>query len=181
MDFENRIKDCIRGDADRMAALHSVVTLNLKDWCIAAGFVRNLVWDNLHKSKIPTPLNDIDLIYYDPDEIAEATEKKFEDKIKAISNLPWSVKNQARMHERNNDAPYLSTTDAMSYWVEIETAVGVRLSDTGNIEILAPFGVSNLFKNTITFNSKRQSLEDFYRRIEKKQWLSHWPNLTVSA
>jgi hypothetical protein len=79
------------------------------------------------------------------------------------------------------DSPYFSTTDAMSYWVEVETAVGVTLSDSGDIEILAPFGVSSLFKNTVTFNIKRKNPEDFYWRVEKKQWLSHWPNLKVSA
>jgi hypothetical protein len=181
MNFDNKIKDWIRGDSDRMEALYSASTLKLNDWCIAAGFVRNLVWDILHRKKEPTPLNDIDLIYFDPNDVSESAEKMFEGKLKSISNLPWSVKNQARMHVRNKDAPYFSTIDAMSYWVEVETAVGVTLPDSGDIEILAPFGVSNLFKNTVTFNDKRQNLEDFYRRVEKKQWLSHWPNLTVST
>ncbi len=41
------------------------------------------------------------------------------------------------MHERNNDNPYGSTSDAMTYWVEVETAVGANLSAQGDIEIIS--------------------------------------------
>lgn len=181
MDFEQKIIDWISKDSARMDALSLASTLKLNDWCIAAGFVRNLVWDAMHKKLDQTPLNDIDLIYFDPSDTNEESEERYEAVLKQASAFPWSVKNQARMHLKNGDIPYVSTTDAMSYWVEVETAVGVRLSNSSSIEILAPFGVSSLFNSTITFNKKRDSLNDFYNRIEKKQWLSLWPKLTVSA
>ena len=181
MEFESIIKDWIRSDKDRMRALHLASTLQLNDWCIAAGFVRNLVWDKLHKKENPTPLNDFDLIYYDSCNIDSAQDKELEMQLKVDSSQPWSVKNQARMHIRNKDKPYTSTLDAMSYWVEIETAVGVKLSETDKIEIVAPFGISNLFGNTITINEKRRKPGDFYKRIKMKNWLSQWPNLKVTA
>jgi len=43
--LESQIKDWIQGDAERMRALQIASTLQLNDWCIAAGFVRNLVWE----------------------------------------------------------------------------------------------------------------------------------------
>jgi hypothetical protein len=43
--------------------------------------------------------------------------------------LGWSVKNQARMHERNADRPYRSASDAMMHSPETATAVGARLGD----------------------------------------------------
>ncbi len=181
MEFENKIKAWIKKDSERMDALHTASYLNLNDWCIAAGFVRNLVWDKLHQKNTLTPLNDVDLIYFDHANPCQKSDKLFEKHLKSISTLPWSVKNQARMHVRNNDKPYSSTYDAMSYWIEIETAVGVKLSKEGNIEILAPFGVKRLFRNSITINNKRRKSNDFYERINKKQWLSQWPKLKVSA
>ncbi|MGL4613057.1 MAG: nucleotidyltransferase family protein, partial [Shewanella sp.] len=45
------------------AALHP-----MPQWCIAAGFVRNLVWDRLH-GLAPMPLADIDVIYYCPQDV----------------------------------------------------------------------------------------------------------------
>ena len=181
MESEGIIKEWIGSDHVRLRALHLASDLKLRDWCIAAGFVRNLVWDKLHKKEMPTPLNDFDLIYYDPDNIEPAKDKQLELRMKNLTNQPWSVKNQARMHIRNKDKPYTSTYDAMSHWVEIETAVGVKLSETGDLEIVAPFGVANLFENTITINRKRRKPEDFYRRIESKNWLSEWPNLKVTT
>ncbi len=181
MEFDNIIKDWIGNDSDRMRALCLASTLQLNDWCIAAGFVRNLVWDKLHEKETPTPLSDIDLVYFDPNDIAAVKDRQFEAQLKVHSRLPWSIKNQARMHTRNNDNPYTSTYDAMSYWVEIETAVGAKLSATGEIEIVAPFGVANLFRGTITINGKRRKPGDFYKRIRNKNWLSQWPNLKVSV
>lgn len=181
MDFEARIKDWIRNDPERMGALETASDLELKDWCIAAGFVRNMVWDKLHGKSALTPLNDVDLIYFDPANADEQSDKAFELQLNSISNLPWSVKNQARMHERNRDKPYASTHDAMSYWVEMETAVGASLSMQGEIIILAPFGITKLFENTITINDKRRKTREFHDRIRNKKWLSHWPNLNVSG
>lgn len=180
MDFENQIKDWIKNDPERMEALQAASTLNLKNWCIAAGFIRNLAWDKLHKKESLTPLNDVDLIYYDSTNPSAESDKLLERHLNSISTLPWSVKNQARMHVRNRDKPYTSTCDAMSYWVEMETAVGATLVIGGEIEILAPFGVARLFENSITINGKRRKPNDFFERINRKQWLLQWPNLKVS-
>jgi len=181
MDLEKQIKDWIKNDLERMEALQAASTLHLKDWCIAAGFVRNLVWDKLHKKESLTPLNDVDLIYYDCTNPGEESDKLLERHLNSMSTLPWSVKNQTRMHVRNHDKPYTSTCDAMSYWVEMETAVGVTLLMGGEIEIVAPFGVARLFEHSITINDKRRKPNDFFERITRKQWLLHWPNLKVSA
>ena len=176
----SRIKDWIQSDPQRMEALQIASTLHLRDWCIAAGFVRNLIWDKLHKKNTLTPLNDVDLIYFDPDDTSEESDRAREGHLRSISVLPWSVKNQARMHLRNQDKPYTSTSDAMSYWVEMETAVGVRLNKQGEIEFLAPFGIAKLFENSITINDKRRKPNEFQQRIESKRWLSQWRNLRIS-
>ena len=85
MEFESIIKDWIRSDKDRMRALHLASILQLNDWCIAAGFVRNLVWDKLHKKENPIPLNDFDLIYYDSCNIDSAQDKELEMQLKVDS------------------------------------------------------------------------------------------------
>jgi len=146
----------------------------------AAGFVRNLVWDKTHEKNSPTPLNDIDLVYFNANDCNEETDRDYESYLKSISDYPWSVKNQVRMHMRNMDAPYSSTADAMSYWVEVETAIGVRLSKGHDLEFVAPFGLKSLFNNTVTINSKRRKPKDFDERVNGKKWLEHWPNLKVN-
>ena len=179
MDNKERIVRWIEADDLRMSALRAASSLGLNDWCLAAGFVRNLVWDELHEISPHSPLNDFDLIYFDPVDSSEARDKSCELKLKKVISLPWSVKNQARMHMRNQDAPYRSTTDAMSYWVEVETAVGARLNDRGEVEIISAFGVEKLFTRTITINQKRRKESDFFARVERKRWLHQWPELEV--
>ena len=165
----------------RMEALFVARSLGLSDWCLAAGFVRNLAWDKVHGYSRATPLNDIDLIYFDSENTSEAADKDLESRLKAISGFPWSVKNQARMHERNSDSPYASTEDAMSYWVEVETAVGATLNESNDIEIVAPFGIDVLFEYTITLNRKRPKPKVFAQRLKEKRWLEIWPNLVMNT
>lgn len=181
MNHETQIKNWLEHDEERLRLLEIAADLNLNDWCLAAGFLRNMVWDRLHGTEFSTPLNDIDLIHYDTNDTSEKSDKEYESILTDKINRPWSVKNQARMHLRNNDIPYLSTCDAMSYWVEIETAIGVRLRENREIEIVAPFGLESLFEFTVTLNAKRPKLKDFEYRINSKGWLRKWPRLIVSA
>jgi hypothetical protein len=59
------------------------------------------------------------------------------------------------LHSVNGDAPYQPSTDAMSHWPEIETAVGAKLNKNGAVEICAPFGVGSLMQGKVTPNPKR--------------------------
>ena len=163
----------------RMQALNLAADLKLSDWCIAAGFVRNLVWDKQHGHSQLTPLNDIDLIFFDKINPIEEIDVQLEESLRLQTKMPWSVKNQARMNVRNGDKPYQSTSHAMSYWVEIETAIGARLDHNAQVELIAPFSYQALFSKTITMNPNRPKPTEFQTRIDNKRWLEIWPNLKV--
>ena len=181
MTLEEKIKNWIENDPNRMDALTLASTLDLNDWCIGAGFVRNLVWDKLHDYQSPTPLTDIDLIYFDRSDCSVQKDLALQNQLSMFSGQPWSVKNQARMHVGNTDKPYLSCNHAMSYWPEIETAVGVLINDNGTIEIKSPFGIEKLFQYSITPNPNKGDLEVFNTRVRQKKWLQTWPKLTLMA
>jgi hypothetical protein len=171
-----QLEDWLAGDTLRMSVLEAVKDLSLPDAVVAAGFIRNLVWDKLHNLPM-TPLNDVDVIYFDPECIHNASEKEA---ILKTTNpaLNWEVKNQAIMHLRNGDAPYQSSEDAMRYWPEKETAIGVRLSQDNRFDWVAPFGIESLFQQHITHNPVR-SKAVFLARVQGKNWLQQWPNLSV--
>jgi hypothetical protein len=57
-----RLKNIILADPARVEVLEFARDLNLPDWAIGAGFVRNAVWDHLHGYEFATPLNDIDVL-----------------------------------------------------------------------------------------------------------------------
>ncbi|MEX1215540.1 nucleotidyltransferase family protein [Saccharospirillum sp.] len=69
-------------------------------------------WGKVHNFSTATVLNDIELIYFDQKDVTERRDRDMEGKPRGISNFPWSVKNQARMHESNLDGPYTSTSNA---------------------------------------------------------------------
>ena len=181
--YEDLIREWIAADPFRMRALCIARELDLPDWYIAAGFVRNLVWDRLHRYVTPTPLEDIDLIYFDPACLHREHDRAIEARLGAIDpSLPWSVHNQARMYERNGDRLYRSSLDAMGFWVEQETAVGVRLGSASTVEVVSAFGLDGLFAKRITPNrNKRNSAIEFSARLARKNWLWIWPELRVES
>lgn len=165
----------MQSDHPRMNLLFTVSALDLPDCYIAAGFIRNMVWDYLHGFSC-TPLSDVDVIYFSQ---AVVNEQVILARLsKAHPDINWQVKNQAYMHIRNGDQPYLNSVHAMEYWPEIETAIGVRLSRQGELVFVSPFDLSTIFDGFITHNKKR-SQSIFIKRIEQKQWLKIWPKLEV--
>ncbi|ELV8750734.1 nucleotidyltransferase family protein [Vibrio vulnificus] len=176
----DRIVKLIKRDPIRTEALNHVSQLNLPQCYIAAGFVRNLVWDSLHGFKSTTPLNDVDVIYFDPNESNSDTYLYYEVHLKGfMPELNWQVRNQAQMHQRNGDEPYQSSVDAMSYWPEKETAVGVRQTGVNQYEVVSAFGFESLFGYCVTHNPKR-SRATFENRVNSKGWLVKWPSLRIA-
>ncbi|MGI9435803.1 MAG: nucleotidyltransferase family protein, partial [Geminicoccaceae bacterium] len=145
-DHHGSLLDLLNSDADFVEMLRAVRALGLSDGWITAGAIRNRVWDHLHHYDEPTALNDVDVIYLDPDNLDEAFEKQQDQALgKRVPGIPWSVKNQARMAERNSDPPYRSIDDALRHWCETPTAVAVRLNGRDEVEIRAPLGLDDLF------------------------------------
>lgn len=170
------LRELIAGDAWRMRVLRTVRALELPDWGIGAGFVRSRVWDWLDGDVRTTMPTDIDVLYYDGDDLSPARETVLEALLNAALPAPWSLTNQARMHVDNGDPPYASTEDALRHWLETPTAVAVRLSAGDRIEILSPWGLDDLFTMTVRPTpSGRDKLGVYRRRLAGKQWPRTWP------
>ncbi|QYJ96654.1 nucleotidyltransferase family protein [Shewanella alkalitolerans] len=175
-----KIVELIKQDPIRVEALYHVSQLGLPQCYIAAGFVRNLVWDALHEFSEPTPLNDVDVIYFDQGESTPDAYLVYEAQLKVqMPGLNWQVRNQAVMHLRNGDSPYTSSRDAMGHWPEKETAIGIRQIADNQYECIAAFGFESLLNCRITANPKR-SREAFEQRVNSKGWLGRWPLLHIA-
>ena len=172
----------IEGHADMMRLLHAVQMQSLPDGWIGSGFVRDAVWDVLHDRPVDcSVLNDVDVVYFDRADASPARDRTIEAGLAARSpGVPWSVKNQARMHERNGVAPYADMTDAISRWPETATAIAARLSN-GRVELLAPHGVGDLLglivRPTPAFHERRDKV---VQRVAAKNWRARWPELTLA-
>jgi hypothetical protein len=174
----------IREDKWMMDLLSAAQALQLPDWWICAGFVRSKIWDVLHSFNVRTPLPDIDVIYFDPIHLDETEEKRLEEKLKIIHpHIPWSVKNQARMHLVNNIPPYSSSIDAISKFPETATALGLTLDDQNQIVFTAPCGIEDLIhcvvKPTSFFMQSKERAAIYEARLVKKNWRATWSKVTI--
>lgn len=177
-DTEVNIHTLLRKDPFRWQVLTQISLIQEAECYLAAGFMRNMVWDYLH-NKSPSPLNDIDVIYFCADSAEPRQQAHIEQSLKqAWPELNWQVKNQAVMHTFNQDPAYQNLADAISYWPEKETAIAARLDQQGQLTLVAPFGTESLMAGLISYNPKR-ARSIFQQRLQSKNWLTLWPKLQL--
>jgi hypothetical protein len=182
MDDTSRITAIMSSDPVRWRILGLVRSMGLPDCWVGAGFVRNAVWDHLHHRMSSPPAGDVDVLWFDPDRADPGEDARLEAKLLSLdASIEWSVRNQARMHARNGDAPYRSTTDAMRYWPETATAVAVRMTDRDHCEVAAPLGLDDLFGGVIrpTLHFVADKRHIYEERFAAKSWRARWPLLRV--
>lgn len=174
------VQTLISSDPLRWHLLAVVRSLALPDCWIGAGFVRNAVWDHLHGRPLSPLTGDVDVLWFDATCTSPDEDRRLEALLHAAEpSIDWSVKNQARMHLRNGDAPYRNASDAMRFWPETATAVAVRRTAEDLCEVSAPLGLEDLFnlqlKPTPRFTQEKHAI--YQQRITSKGWLTHWPLL----
>lgn len=176
------VANLVKSDPLRWHILSVVESLELETACIGAGFVRNLVWDHLHGKQNNCRENDIDVLWFDAEHIDPKIDRDLEQNLLADHpDFDWSVKNQARMHIRNGDAPYTDVADAMRFWPETATAIAARKVGD-RCELIAPFGFDDLLKMIVRpTSSAAHKLEAFKTRVSRKDWRSRWPQVSIQT
>lgn len=178
---ESALLALIAAQPERMRLLRAVRDHGPEGAWIAAGFVRNAVWDSLHGYGEPTPFSDIDVLYFAADSLAPEADNAWERRLLDVCpDQPWSVRNQARMHLRNGDSPYRDCADAMRHWPEVCTAVALRMRGD-SLELLAPLGVEDLWRLSVQPTEHFRGKPHIYReRLAAKHWPERWPKLHIA-
>jgi uncharacterized protein len=177
---EELLRAMIMADAQRLHALVVLRELQIPQGAIGAGYIRTAVWDALCGMR-PSPVEDVDVLYYDPGNLSWEAETAIESRLQAVlPGLPWSVRNQARMHLRNGDPPYQSVEHAMRYWLETPTCIALYLEFSERLSIIAPFGLDDLFGLRIRPTPQGECHPERYRaRVTAKRWHERWPGVTL--
>lgn len=186
MEHERQLAALLRGQPWLMAALGAGRALGLSSWAIGAGAIRSLVWDRLCRHAQPTPLPDIDLVYFDPTDLRPERERQLEGRLRAaLPGLNWEVCNQAAVHlwgEREPGqpmTPWQSLADGVASWPETATAVAAWLDEEDRVRILAPCGLEDLMNGVLRHNPRHCSAAVFERRLADKRFLQRWPALRL--
>lgn len=179
---KNDLKDLFLQDKDMIKILDIISSLPLQDVWLAAGAVRNLIWNHLSGKPGFDYDTDIDLIFFDPDMSYEDSLKMEEKVNHRYPDYQWQVKNQCHMHKHNPmTAPYQSACDAVSKYPETCTAIAIRLCQN-DLEIYAPYGFDAILSfechPTPYFLANQERMLVYKKRFMQKNWSAKWPKIT---
>lgn len=152
----------------------------------SAGVIRNLIWSIAHDQHYALSQTEIDVIFYDVEDESGFEQQHLAEILKQqFPENDWDVVNQAWVHQwytTENGAsipPLQSIQHALSLWPETATAVAVRLLENNALEIIAPFGLDDLFELKLRWNAALVSHHVFMQRMEEKQFLQKWHKLSL--
>ena len=173
----------IQLNSDLMKILTIIHDLELKDSWLAAGSVRNFIWNILSDKPAFDRETDVDVIFFDPDVSYEET-LAIENKLREdFPQYQWELKNQVYMHQYSpHTAPYRNSCDAMSKYPERCTAIGLRLNADASLELFAPYGLEDILNFQVAptphFLENQDRMKLYQERLSKKNWQVKWKNLT---
>ncbi|MCH7385651.1 nucleotidyltransferase family protein [Acinetobacter dispersus] len=165
------------------AILQTLSRLHPKAY-LSAGVLRNTVWAYLHGQSFDLQYSDVDVIYCDATEMDQHSQKQLQHNLERLfPQQQWDVVNQALVHTwyRGENGkriqPLASIEHALLLWPDTATAIAVRVNASGELELIAPFGLQDLFELKLRWNSALVSYATFKKRVDSKQWLQQWPQL----
>ncbi|RWM27184.1 nucleotidyltransferase family protein [Mesorhizobium sp.] len=165
--------------------LARVRALALPDWLVVSGALYNSVWNHLTGKPPGYGIKDVDLFYFDDADLSyEAEDAVIRRAAKHFEGLalPVEVRNQARVHlwyeARFGSAyPRLSSSAEALSWFASKNAVGVCFNADGELDLVAPFGLDDIFSFRITPN--RVMDNQWTHEAKGRRAKENWPEISV--
>ena len=183
---ERQLEKIIRACPPLMEVLAGARKLDLPDWLLVSGAIYNNVWNHLTCREYMTGVNDFDLFYYDNSDLSYEAEdvqiKRVEAYFQGISH-PVELRNQARAHlwapqKFGHDfAPLTCSSDMLKNFASKTHAVGVKLLPSDKLEIVAPFGLDDIFSFRLVPNPALNNQKTHETKGERAKQI--WPELTI--
>ena len=185
-DYKDEFKKIVYSNDWFMEVLQTVRKCNPPNWYVGAGVIRNIVWDHLHHYNYQTPVKDIDVAFFDENDLRPERDQEVQNQLQAIQpEILWEATNQASVHlwfENYFGYPVSSlksSEEAIATWPETVTCIGVRLLDNDSLKIEAPFGFDDLFNMILRRNPSRLTIDLFRKRYQEKQIMKKWPKVKI--
>lgn len=178
------LEQIVRGEPVLMDVLSNIG--DLPDPLLVSGAIYNLVWNTLTGREPLRGIADIDVFYFDDSDLTYEAEGAVIQRLAARFArlpLPVQVRNQARVHlwfEQKFGEPFVpltSSAEMLGRYASKTHAVGARVVAGGAMEIVAPFGLDDMFSFRMVPNhalNNRKAHETKARRAK-----ALWPELTV--
>ena len=178
----------LKENKDLITILDYICELNLPNFYIAAGSIFQTIWNYYDQKPLNFGIKDIDIIYYDSNNLSKEYEKKLENKIiehfKALNlNYEFDVHNEARMHlwkkenENKDINQYKNSEDAIDQWIATVHSIGIT-KENDNIKVYAPYGLSDIFSKTIRPIKHKANSKELYDK-KAESWQKRFDNLNI--
>lgn len=189
MDYDEqrrRLAEIIRNDPDLMYLLAAARELELPQWRIVGGCLYQTVWNVLTHRAARTGIKDYDLIYFDDRDLSWEAEGLVMQQVSLrMTKLPApiDVRNQARVHLWFKDrfgADYKAlqcADEGLARYASVVHAVGVRLDQDDSLDIVAPFGLDDLFNMVIRRNPALDNTASHETKAARAKLV--WPEVVV--
>lgn len=169
-----------------MAVLRAARDLALPDGVLFSGAIYQRVLNHRTGRELDYGIKDYDLGYYDASDIGYEAEDEVIRRVAAALEPPLrqmvEVRNQARVHlwfqakVAETYTPLANSAEALTRFVSPLFAVGARLEADGDLTVLAPFGLEDLFALRLRPNPWRVT-KGFARTAASAK--ARWPEIEV--
>lgn len=173
--LHERLTDIILNKTVLVSLLQRVEHLGLEEWYLSGGCIRNEVWNHLHGFAPLTHVNDFDFTYVGAEEQLFYEHEGL--------RVEWS--NREHVHEWYNErqqtelTPFLTMESLCAFWPEVCSCVCITYS-LGNIEIVAPYGLSDLFSCVCRpTRSHPNSYASYVQRQAKWNLANKYPKVKI--
>jgi hypothetical protein len=161
--------------------LERLAALSLPDSWLVAGSVTAAVWNRQAGLPLTHGIKDLDLVYFDPQDVSVETERRLEAALSDLP-LPTDVKNQARVPlwyaaKFGRPCPdFTCSAEAIATYPTLASCIGVSLQ-ADEIALCAPYGCGDLLAGVVRPNYRLVTQAVYEAKTSR--WRQVWPHLTI--
>ena len=178
----------LKMNKDLICILDYLYELKMPNFYIAAGSIYQTIWNYYDNKPLNHGIEDIDIIYYDKDNLSKEKEDELENKIKdhlKILGLNYKIDihNEARMHlwKKENENQFIdhyeNSEDTIDQLLATIQAIGITKVNN-HIKIYAPYGLSDIFGRTIRPIKHKNNSKNLYAK-KSVSWSKRFDDLNI--
>jgi uncharacterized protein len=181
-----RLAELLEAEPWMVRVLDAVAASGLPCAWIGAGAIRDLVWGRYHGRFDPATVKDVDVAFFDADDITLERDLAAQEVLRGIApGVPWEATNQAAVHVWYHHyfggppvESFASVHEAIATWPETATCVAARRA-SGGIEVCAPHGLADLLDGVWRVNPTRVTPAMSRARLARQRVPARWPRVRV--